>query len=636
LLIKTSLPTFVHGGPPNVTEQVNELIRRRGLQNLSRAPYFIFDDHIPAQAMPRLYRASDAFVLPSRGEGGSARPMLEAMAMGLPVIATDTEIPRPLRLCCAFPLKSVAEMVPADGDFGDFAMPTTTAAEGAHGVHGHRWRRPNVAQLAALMRQIASHPAEARALGAAARSKVIERYSEQALARRLAPRLAALSTKARATSRMAAAAAGHSPRNAGSRQRLAARSSWLEGLRSAAGTLLRSAESSELASALVDLPVRVRMAYGRGGHDLQLYRLWTEPGPFAGCNLLGHGSSPAVAVAGLARVELQRCLDGLAGGSGEVREEPPLRAKGGELGRELVFGRALWCLSKSLAARTSPDLAATATVLELFAKDGGGSTLLVADGLFRGRRQQGPVREGQMAHRPLLVTFEAQIERALAAKAILRGHLHAHHGAPDEAVRIVDVRAGLVDSAVADVRAATRKDAASLRQAIREASVRGKGSVALVVAGAPHHLHPELEDDLSLGVVACQALIAAGGGALGLLVLDPSSPTVETLLLLRHCRPRYVLVHNTNLEHHSGWVARLLLEGGPSPGRYRYTPLADWRAARPGGRGPFAPVLGGTHELPGVAGEGAAHRGGHSAERQWLLLVRAGICPEDDAPAYVA
>ena len=45
-------------------------------------------DPDPNQELPSLYAAADAFVLPSRGEGWG-RPVMEAMAMGLPTIATN-------------------------------------------------------------------------------------------------------------------------------------------------------------------------------------------------------------------------------------------------------------------------------------------------------------------------------------------------------------------------------------------------------------------------------------------------------------------------------------------------------------------------------------------------------------------
>eukprot|EP00966_Prymnesium_polylepis_P326150 7382074-Prymnesium_polylepis.3 len=48
----------------------------------------LIDEMIPQAQLPSLYRAADAFVLPSRGEGWG-RPVVEAMAMGLPTIATN-------------------------------------------------------------------------------------------------------------------------------------------------------------------------------------------------------------------------------------------------------------------------------------------------------------------------------------------------------------------------------------------------------------------------------------------------------------------------------------------------------------------------------------------------------------------
>ncbi|MEP6754165.1 MAG: glycosyltransferase, partial [Chthonomonadales bacterium] len=48
---------------------------------------FIFDK-LPRKDLLDLYRESDAFVLPSRGEGWG-RPYMEAMALGIPTIGTN-------------------------------------------------------------------------------------------------------------------------------------------------------------------------------------------------------------------------------------------------------------------------------------------------------------------------------------------------------------------------------------------------------------------------------------------------------------------------------------------------------------------------------------------------------------------
>jgi len=55
---------------------------------LVRAPVIVLKEEIAARAMPSLYKAADAFVLPSRGEGWGI-PYMEAMAMGLPTIGTN-------------------------------------------------------------------------------------------------------------------------------------------------------------------------------------------------------------------------------------------------------------------------------------------------------------------------------------------------------------------------------------------------------------------------------------------------------------------------------------------------------------------------------------------------------------------
>jgi len=48
----------------------------------------IMTEALPSDKMPMLYHAADAFVLPTHGEGWGL-PLMEAMASGLPTIATN-------------------------------------------------------------------------------------------------------------------------------------------------------------------------------------------------------------------------------------------------------------------------------------------------------------------------------------------------------------------------------------------------------------------------------------------------------------------------------------------------------------------------------------------------------------------
>lgn len=52
------------------------------------ARFSVSADDVALAELPRLYASADAFVLPTRGEGWG-RPLVEAMSMGLPVIATN-------------------------------------------------------------------------------------------------------------------------------------------------------------------------------------------------------------------------------------------------------------------------------------------------------------------------------------------------------------------------------------------------------------------------------------------------------------------------------------------------------------------------------------------------------------------
>jgi len=127
--------------------------------------------------MGALYRSADCFVLPTRGEGWGM-PVLEAMACGLPTIATGWSGPADfLHDGVGYPL-DVAAMVPAVARCPYYA--------------GFEWAEPDGDHLRFLMRQVADHPEAARAKGLAAAAEVAASYTWEQAAARVKARLAEL------------------------------------------------------------------------------------------------------------------------------------------------------------------------------------------------------------------------------------------------------------------------------------------------------------------------------------------------------------------------------------------------------------------------------------------------------------
>jgi glycosyltransferase involved in cell wall biosynthesis len=130
-----------------------------------------------AGELARLFRSADCYVSPHRTEGFGLT-VAEAMAAGLPVIATDyggtvdfvTEE-------LGFPLR--CRLVEVDRDHGPYAK-------------GAVWSDPSREHLRQLLRDVVDNPGAAAARGQRARACMLEDYSAEAVGRRISGRLASI------------------------------------------------------------------------------------------------------------------------------------------------------------------------------------------------------------------------------------------------------------------------------------------------------------------------------------------------------------------------------------------------------------------------------------------------------------
>ena len=127
--------------------------------------------------MGSLYRSADCFVLPTRGEG-FGMPVLEAMACGLPTIATNWSGPADfLHAEIGYPLQ-VKSMVKAEARCPYY--------------EGFEWAEPDFDHLRFLMREVFDGPDQARQKGLAAAAEVAAKRTWQHAAARVKSRLVEL------------------------------------------------------------------------------------------------------------------------------------------------------------------------------------------------------------------------------------------------------------------------------------------------------------------------------------------------------------------------------------------------------------------------------------------------------------
>lgn len=167
------LKTDNRDGDVNVAQQIADL----GLPADGPKIVVLYNREVPAYQLGRLYKAADCFVTSTRGEGWGM-PILEAMACGLPAIATSwsaqTEF---LRDGISYPVR-VARLIPAVAKCPYYA--------------GFAWADPDVEHLAHLMRYVYEHRDEARAVGARAAEVVARDWTWDRAAEKIMARLGAI------------------------------------------------------------------------------------------------------------------------------------------------------------------------------------------------------------------------------------------------------------------------------------------------------------------------------------------------------------------------------------------------------------------------------------------------------------
>ncbi|MDD4934061.1 MAG: glycosyltransferase [Methylacidiphilaceae bacterium] len=159
---------------------IREAVLRLGLRGPGGRIAFISNRDMPYSQLGCLYRSADCYVAATRGEGWNM-PLMEAMACGLPAIATDWSAHLDfIDESVAYPLR-VRQVVRAVARKPVYA--------------GFSWADPDPEHLRALLRHVFEHQDEARDKGRRAAERVGHRWTSTHAAHRIRERLAVITSE---------------------------------------------------------------------------------------------------------------------------------------------------------------------------------------------------------------------------------------------------------------------------------------------------------------------------------------------------------------------------------------------------------------------------------------------------------
>ena len=167
-----------------IEQEIISYLKAEG-HDLVKLPSILFLTHrLPSEHMAMLYRTADAFIMP--GYSGAASPhIMEAMAMGLPIVAA--------RWGAHLDYLDDSNAFLINVETFAKAEDVVSTLRGGLDIKGHRWAQPSEEHLKETLQAIFNDPTEAREIGRIARETAVRELDVRTALNRMVENLKELS-----------------------------------------------------------------------------------------------------------------------------------------------------------------------------------------------------------------------------------------------------------------------------------------------------------------------------------------------------------------------------------------------------------------------------------------------------------